>query len=458
MNYSIENELRIASEKTGIPEEELLKLINKEFRKGELPRFRKLANIPFASKIIQEITEELKEELKQSRKDMQKRVNDTFRVIIYNLVISTFTRKRLSLSGSNSEYNKDKYYGKLFFTRNSVKAALKALDKYVIRKAGNTYTHEVDSYEPNQLFQLKLLPLLYSVYEEYNEDTELIIIQDKKNKEFNNKNYSKRDLITKEHKHIMRRTSSIELERTYQEDLEQLVKINDALKDATYALKAPVQRIYSRGDVMMGGRLYTPLSNLPDKKARIRINTYFNGNPVAEVDLKANHSSMLYALKAKQLPRDFYDLIAKESGVARDKVKWLIMKMIGAKNRAITLAAEIDEEDYFQSKFVMTQNEKEFIETAIQSQFPDLYADFYKDRGVVLQTMEGDIMLDAMCNLIDQNILSLPIHDALYVEEKNITAAEKALKNAWMSNLDVTFEPFVEIDVGEVRYSGTLSN
>ena len=98
----------------------------------------------------------------------------------------------------------------------------------------------------------------------------------------------------------MRVNPSLDLDRTYQEDWEQLIKINDALKDATYALKAPVQRIYSRGSVMMGGRLYTPLANLPDRKARIRINTIFNGNPVAEVDLKSNHPSMLYALKGKQ--------------------------------------------------------------------------------------------------------------------------------------------------------------
>ncbi len=122
------------------------------------------------------------------------------------------------------------------------------------------------------------------------------------------------------------------------------------------------------------------------------------------------------------------------------------MKMIGAENRAISLAADIDEENYFESEFVMTQKEKELIETAIQGQFPDLYTDFYNDRGVVLQAMEGDIMLDAMCDLIDQNILSLPIHDALYVEQQNIAAAEKALKKSWMKNLDVSFEPFIDVD------------
>jgi hypothetical protein len=442
----IQTELDKASSQTGIPKEELHKLITKEFGKGKLPRFMKLANITFAHQLIEEITEEAQGVFSTLDPQLVDRAKDTFRLIIYNLVAFTFTRSRISLSGSHSAYNRNSPYRRLYFTRNSVQSALSALDKYIVRVPGNTYRHEVDSYEPNQLFQLKLMPLLYSVYSEYDEDTELVIIQDKNNKQFTNVTYSKRDLIVNNNNHTMRRTPSIELERTYLEDLEQLVKVNDALKDASYALKAPVQRIYSRGHVMFGGRLYTPLANLPDRKARIRINTLFNGNPVAEVDLKANHASMLYALKAKQLPRDFYDLIAQESRQTKDKVKWLVMKMIGAKNRVISLASEIDQQDYYESRFVLSQDERVFIETTIQRMFPDLHESFYKDLGVVMQSLEGDILLDAMCELVDQGIVSLPVHDALYVERQYAEEAEKALKASWKKNLNVDFEPFIDVD------------
>lgn len=448
MNNEIEKELIFASDKTGIPQKELAKLIDKEFKDGELPRFMKLANIPFAKELINEITKEFKEDLSQSRRDFQKRVNDTFRVILYNLVKCTLTRERLSLPGSKEAYKKGSYYNKIYFTRNSVTACLKALEKYLILKPGNTYQNIVNCYEPNQLFQLRLIPLIYSVYEEYNDDSELIIIQDKDNEEFDKVVYTKRDLSNNnhKHKHIMRVSSSIVLERTYQKDLEQLVKINDALKDSTYALKAPIKRIYSRGSVMMGGRLYTPLANLPDRSSRIRINTLFNGNPVAEVDLKANHSSMLYALKGKQLPKEFYNLIAEESGQPRDKVKWLIMKMIGAKNKSISVYSKLDKENFNNSLFMMSQSDKKEIQRATEKLFPELYEDFYKDIGVVMQSMEGDVLLDAMSDLIDKNILSLPIHDALYVAQQHITEAEKALKAAWKKNLDVDFEPCVDID------------
>ncbi len=37
---------------------------------------------------------------------------------------------------------------------------------------------------------------------------------------------------------------------------------------------------------------------------------------------------------------------------------------------------------------------------ATKKLFPELYEYFYKDMGVVLQSMEGDILLDAMCGLV----------------------------------------------------------
>ena len=62
--------------------------------------------------------------------------------------------------------------------------------------------------------------------------------------------------------------------------------------------------------------------------------------------------------------------------------------------------------------------------------FPGLYEYFYKDMGVVLQSMEGDILLDAMCGLVGQGIVSLPINDALHVEQLHIKKAEKVLKGS----------------------------
>lgn len=89
MDKLIEFELAKASKKTGIPKEELFKLIGKEFGKGELPRFIRLANIPFANELIEEITTESEDFFSTLDPQLKGRAKDTFRLLIYNLVVST---------------------------------------------------------------------------------------------------------------------------------------------------------------------------------------------------------------------------------------------------------------------------------------------------------------------------------------------------------------------------------
>ena len=169
--------------------------------------------------------------------------------------------------------------------------------------------------------------------------------------------------------------------------------------------------------------------------------------PIAEVDLSANHPRMLMALKGEQLPENFYDEIAEASATSRDKVKFLLMKMVGARNRGISLVVKEDEENWYKSKFKMTEAERRRIESVIEERYPKLYPWLYKGIGIHLQALEGDILLDAMLTLLDQQILSLPMHDAIYVQQEHITKAKTALENAWMHALGVSFKPYTKIDM-----------
>ena len=42
--------------------------------------------------------------------------------------------------------------------------------------------------------------------------------------------------------------------------------------------------------------------------------------------------------------------------------------------------------------------------------------------------------------------MSLPIRDALYIEQLHIKEAEKALKGSWKRDLDVSFKPFADVE------------
>ena len=51
-----------------------------------------------------------------------------------------------------------------------------------------------------------------------------------------------------------------------------------------------------------------------------------------------------------------------------------------------------------------------------------------------------------MLELLDTNIPSLPIHDAIYVQTKHKKHAQVALEKAWMEVLEVNFKPYTKID------------
>jgi hypothetical protein len=244
---------------------------------------------------------------------------------------------------------------------------------------------------------------------------------------------------------MRRRSKSPELPLNHP-DRAGLRRINEYLKDVTYALKAPVRRIYSNEDPMQGGRLYTHLQGLPDRRARVRINTLLNGKPVAEVDLSANHPRMLMALENQKLPENFYDEIAAKTKTNREQVKFLVTRAIGASNRRVLLKPDVVKKGWHKTDFVITPKQRTAIENAIEESCPLLYEKFYKGMGTYLQGLEGDILMKTMLSLIEQDIPSLPIHDAIYVQKRHVLKAKKALEIAWMEVLGVGFKPAIKID------------
>ena len=127
-------------------------------------------------------------------------------------------------------------------------------------------------------------------------------------------------------------------------------------------------------------------------------------------------------------------------------MKFLVTRAIGASDRRISLKPDVDEKDWYQTDFVVTYPQRDAIWSAIESNYPSLYSKFFKGNGIYLQGLEGDILMKAMLNLIEQNIPSLPIHDAIYVQSRHKTQAKKALQKAWQEVLDVNFKPTVKID------------
>lgn len=451
--------LQEASLKSGIPEEELKKLLAKKYKKDTvLIKPIAIKNVGFARQVIGKIRQELEEDLKQSRRDVQKSVNHAFRLILCNMVSCVFERKPLAIPGSNKDYNKGEWLNKLYLTKTAVDRVTEALEKhdYIKKNQGNTYSQTVNNYRPLKRLELEVIPLIYETYEEYNEKEMLVVFTEPKKKSrkkgsspSGGQNPVTTGLFSSTGVHTMRRSSKPLPLTPDHPDLVALRRINKSLKDCTYALKSPVRRIYSHNDPMKGGRLYTRLQGLPDRRARIRINTLFNGEPVAEVDLSSNHPRMLMALEGKKLSKNFYEEIAEATRTTRDQVKFLVTKAIGAKNRAISLKPPTDEKDWYLTDFILFPEQREAIEKYISKHYPDLYKHLYKAMGIHLQGLEGTILMDAMLKLLDLGIPSLPIHDAIYVQSMHKKHAQEALERAWMEVLQVDFKPYTKIDTAD---------
>ena len=80
------------------------------------------------------------------------------------------------------------------------------------------------------------------------------------------------------------------------------------------------------------------------------------------------------------------------------------------------------------------------IKEEAQRTYP--FLTFDESLGVNLQSLEEQVMLQAMDGLLKLGVVSLPIHDGLL----SVNAAEQHLKDAWSEALGVSFAPYVTIN------------
>ena len=148
-----------------------------------------LKNVGFARGVIQGIREELGQALQSGRKDGQKFIDQAFRLIICNLVACVFERRPLALAGANSAYNADTSLNKMFLTKRAVDKVTGALIEhdYLSFKKGNQLLGITNTYRPKRKLEEALVPLIYEVFEEYTENTELIIFKEKEDKDTKSK-------------------------------------------------------------------------------------------------------------------------------------------------------------------------------------------------------------------------------------------------------------------------------
>ena len=204
-------------------------------------------------------------------------------------------------------------------------------------------------------------------------------------------------------------------------DVMRVKAINKFLKSHAWQQKGPIRIIY-KNNPMYGGRLYTRFQNL---RRETRYEMKINGEPIVELDYKANHLSMLIALVGLTIPADPYQLVANDTNLTREQVKKFVTAALGASSEGSAFGA-LKQHRFNRQVF-------ESVRDALLSRFPEI--PLFKGFGTALQSLEGQIALDIMYEGAKAGIVVLPVHDSFITTSKNKQWLLEQMMEQWASHV-----------------------
>jgi hypothetical protein len=143
--------------------------------------------------------------------------------------------------------------------------------------------------------------------------------------------------------------------------------------------------------------------------------------PLVECDFKANHPTMLSYLAGHEFKGDFYQSICTVNNLDRNMVKEVITKTIGAKKKlnAQNIAKN--------SKTKLTPEIVTETLNAIETVHPWFKQFMFKNQGVYLQWLEGEIAMKMFEFAVAKGIPMINVHDAYAVNKHNQMITEESM-------------------------------
>lgn len=201
-----------------------------------------------------------------------------------------------------------------------------------------------------------------------------------------------------------------------------------------------ISAVFSRGNFDCGGRLYSIVKrgigwqNLSQEE---RHTITINGESTVELDFKALHISMLYAIMGIQLQEDPYTYFSSEM---RPLYKTLMLRLLNAKSINGTLQSIERTLWTLQRKPFILSKEMKFL-NAVEKFKPnwrrliDELMDHHKpiqryfgsDCGIYLQRLDGEMMLRILSTLTTEGIPALPVHDSVIVPRRTQNRAAEVM-------------------------------
>jgi hypothetical protein len=208
-------------------------------------------------------------------------------------------------------------------------------------------------------------------------------------------------------------------------------------------------RIFQNGDEAgfnwnYGGRLYSQpaATNYQQMSKKARLKMTFNGEAVAEIDIRASYLTLFYGWFGRQLDFNTDPYLLPAFGKAgRDAVKlWMVATFGSSKPISkwpTTLLKEYDEDHH--EKFDRTRYPVKLVgeEALLQHPLMARWGQLRKSRTRTwadLMYYESVVMVSTMVDLMrDHSIPSLAVHDSLIVPRSAINTTAMALKARFRS-------------------------
>ena len=213
-------------------------------------------------------------------------------------------------------------------------------------------------------------------------------------------------------------------------DVVELTEINEFAEAHQWACKAPIVQVF-KDNPFYSGRLFTPFQNLPTREFNIRKKTLIDGEEIIETDFNANHLRLfLAAHKEPCSATDPYLELAEMSDTSRKDVKGFINVALNSSNYTEAQWAALAE-------WGVDRSSSKAIYEAFQIRYPKL--NVLSGFGTHAMAHEGMILRNVMLQGVQDDVLALPIHDAIATKAIHKDwAAETMLKcwGRWVKQLD----------------------
>ena len=212
-------------------------------------------------------------------------------------------------------------------------------------------------------------------------------------------------------------TGSLEWLPDLERNREILQAYNAMMSSHTWARKDVTHRSFN-DTPFSAGRVHTPYQTIVNRRVPIRKKTLLDGQPIAEPDFTANHLTLLSMIFDRPLPDSPYDRVADDTGIPKDVVKTVLVRLMGAQN----------EQGFNQAKYTLERSKDKVSRTQVNAIRNSFYRciPFLHDYNLLctgwggrLQFIEGETALAMFEWATETNTPIINVHDSFACKEKD---------------------------------------